>query len=398
MLTLKILGFAALSESAGVSKVLKIILGLLVTFMAIYYTFYLSRKGFEFKTKFSNTLVLAFYLLYIYLGIVSIFWADDYVFSMIQIFRDFDILVFCILFLRIVTTLNKYYSKVNLTLSYLLVYAVFFNTLYFLLGYLIDPDRFMRLTHGGEVARLGGTIMNPNELGMLSSLGASLVILELSTSSKKVLLFIFLLSNLYVMFLTGSRSSSIGFILVCGLVILKSNNMKLKVGMFSAMLFIVPIAANEIIFNEEKGGVEEVMSMTGRLPFWKALLTEGLPNEPLLGFGFMNIYYTKYFQGKDTYPASMTHNTFVQVVMNLGLVGFFIVLFQMILTFRAVLREKNFEKQFQFYTLFIPIFINSLTEFGIWGETNYGIIFYHLLFLLFVIESKLPQNSVVLSK
>jgi O-antigen ligase len=270
----------------------------------------------------------------------------------------------------------------------LLSYAIFFNSLYFFAGYLFNPDVFLRLTHRGEVARLGGYIMNPNELGMLSSLGASCVILDFSREKKKWLYVVFLSVNLAVMFLTGSRSSSIGFMLVCALITWRSDNIKLKAVMVAGFLFVAPIVVNELILNEEKGGLDGVMSMTGRLPFWKALITEGLPNEPFFGFGFQNIYYTKFFQGKNTYPASMTHNTFVQVLMNLGLVGFFLVMMQMTLVFRNVIKEKNKEKAFAFWCMFTPPFINSLTEFGIWGETNYGILFYQLLFLWFIVEVK----------
>ena len=386
VLVVKLFGFAAISESGAVNKVVKIGLGLSMTLVIIGFTIYLSRKGFTIRTRFSNSLSLIFYLLYLMLGTASIFWAHDYQFAIIQVFRDFDLLVFSVFFLRIVQLLNYYYKGQKLQLPMLFAYGIFFNCLFFFLGYLFDPDTFLRLTHGGEVARLGGYIMNPNELGMLSSLGACCIILDFSREKKKWLYVIFLLIDLYVMFLTGSRSSSIGFMLVCGLIALRSNNLKLKVAMLAGFIFLAPIAINEVILNEEKGGLDEVMSMTGRLPFWKALLTEGLPQEPLLGFGFQNIYYTKYFQGKNTYPASMTHNTFVQVLMSLGLVGAFIVIMQMTMTFRSVLMSKDKEKSFFFWCMFIPPFINSLTEFGIWGETNYGILFYQMMFLWFVIE------------
>jgi len=36
--------------------------------------------------------------------------------------------------------------------------------------------------------------------------------------------------------------------------------------------------------------------------------------------------------------------------------------------------------------LFIPILINSFTEFGIFGEANYAILFYQFLIVLFVID------------
>lgn len=387
-LAVKIFGFLAISESAGVNKVIKIGMGTSMTIGVLVLTLVMARNGYLFRTVVKNSLSLWLYLAYLFLGAASIFWANDYQFAIIQIFRDFDLLVFSFLFLRVMQTLNAYHSEAKLQLPMMLSYAIFFSSLYFLLGYIFDPDTFMRLTHGGEVARLGGYIMNPNELGMLSSLGASVIILDFSREKKKWLYVIFVLVNLYVMFLTGSRSSSIGFMLVCGLLTLRSDNIKIKALMVAGFIFIAPIAVNEIILNEEKGGLDEVMSMTGRLPFWKALLTEGLPKEPFFGFGFQNIYYTKFFQGKNTYPASMTHNTFVQVLMNLGLVGFFIVISQMTLTFRSVLVDKDNQKKFFFWCIFTPLFINSLTEFGIWGETNYGILFYQMLFLWFVVEAK----------
>ena len=54
--------------------------------------------------------------------------------------------------------------------------------------------------------------------------------------------------------------------------------------------------------------MEEVMSMTGRLPFWTALIEEGLPREPFLGLVLCNRL-QRIFQGVHTYPGKMTHNT-----------------------------------------------------------------------------------------
>lgn len=388
ILVVKIFGFAAISQSAAVNKAIKIGLGTSMTIAILLVTLSMLRRSYVFRTEIRNSLSLWLYVTYLFLGTASIFWANDYLFAIIQVFRDFDLLVFSFLFLRVMQAINAHHAEENIQLPSMFSYAITFNTLYFLLGYFVDPDTFMRLTHGGDVARLGGYIMNPNELGMLSSLGISVLILDFSRESKKWLYVIFILINLYVIFLTGSRSSSIGFMLVCGLLILRSNNFKLKMLMIVGFVVLAPFAVNKVILSEDKGGLDEVMSMTGRLPFWKALLTEALPKEPFLGYGFQNIYYTKFFQGKNTYPASMTHNTFVQVVMNLGLIGFSIVMAQMAVVIRGVLRSFDKEKSFFFWCMFIPMFINSLTEFGIWGETNYGILFYQLLFLWFVVEIK----------
>lgn len=382
---LKVFGFLAISESAGVNKVFKVIMGLLMTLLILVITRKMIKKGYVFQFKYINILSLIFYMIYFLLGVISITWAGDYLFSMIQIFRDIDLLLYAFLFLRVVRAFNSK-NKTTYDLSSFLVFAIFFNALYFFQGNFLNPDKFIRLTHGLTVARLGGLIMNPNELGMLCSLGGACVLLQFKSKTPKWLLFIMLGINLYTMFLTGSRSTLIGFILVLGVYTLISDNKVLKIGMVLVMFIGAPIMLKEVVFSEEKGGVDEVMSMTGRLPFWDALLNEALPKEPLLGYGFMNIYYTKYFQGKNTYPASMTHNTFVQVIMNLGLIGITIVFFQMVFVIRALIRSQDIREKHVFLFIFIPIFINSLTEFGIFGETNYGILFYQLIFLSLVLR------------
>jgi exopolysaccharide production protein ExoQ len=104
-----------------------------------------------------------------------------------------------------------------------------------------------------------------------------------------------------------------------------------------------------------------------------------LPKEPLFGFGFMRIAYKDFFQSVHTYAGQMTHNTFIQVLMNLGFVGFTLVLFQVIFTIRGFVQQLSKEKTLFTIGVFIPILINSLTEFGIFGETNYGILFYQVL-------------------
>jgi O-antigen ligase len=179
--------------------------------------------------------------------------------------------------------------------------------------------------------------------------------------------------------MTGSRSSLIGALLIIFFHINQSQNKKLKYAIIIAMLIITPIAVNKIILKDgDSSRLEEVMSMTGRLPFWTALINEGLPREPMLGFGFMRIDYKEYFQSTHTYPGKMTHNTFMQVLMNLGFIGFTIVLFQLFFTIKGFLNEDK-EKKLMLLGILIPVIINSFTEFGIFGESNYGILFYQLL-------------------
>jgi exopolysaccharide production protein ExoQ len=134
---------------------------------------------------------------------------------------------------------------------------------------------------------------------------------------------------------------------------------------------VIPFAVHQIILKGgDKERLEEILTLTGRLPFWQALINEGLPREPLLGFGFMRIDYKEYFQSTHTYPGKMTHNTFMQVLMNLGFIGLTVALFQVFFTIHSILKE-NTENKLMLLGILIPIMINSFTEFGIFGESNY---------------------------
>ena len=203
--------------------------------------------------------------------------------------------------------------------------------------------------------------------------------------------------NVAVLLLTQSRSSLGAFLLVTGMFILMSKNYWLKFGSVIAGILVIPILIKEIVVKE--GDIGEVMSMTGRLPFWSDLIAYGFPDRPLLGYGFMSISaspFTNKFDSIHAYAASMTHNTFVQVLINLGLVGAFICIVQMFLTFRAIGMSRNTQLKLTAIAMLIPLLINSFTEFGIFGEANYGIYFYHLVILMFLISGKETEIKVCL--
>jgi O-antigen ligase len=227
--------------------------------------------------------------------------------------------------------------------------------------------------------------MNPNELGMLASIGAGMSYMYLQKTNRKFWGILMMLAAILVLVLTYSRSSAIGFLLIMVILVCASDNKKVKIIMFSGIAIGLPWLVRYVVF-KDNGGVEEVLSMTGRLPFWTALLNEGIVKEPFFGFGFMRINYTDYFQGLNTYPAKMSHNTFMQILMNLGFVGLFIGLWNVILTVRNFLVHKKHAYAHFFMVVFIPVLVNSFTEFGIFGDANYGILFWQFLTLLFIMK------------
>ena len=380
-LVLMVAGFFTWSENIVITRAIKVVgrMGVMIASFFIYKM--IINYGAVDNLKWKNIFSPILYSSYLLLGLISFMWSTDPGYSAIQWFMTAQCLVFAYFFIKSLSLLDEYFPNHTIKFYSLLGNSVFVLISVFVVGMWIAPDVFYRLTHGGTEARLGGYMMNPNELGMLAGVGIACLIFEFYSFDKKWIPILKLLVLFYALYETGSRSSLIGGALIVLFHVNHSGSKKIKYIIIAGMLLVVPVAVNKIILKDDDSGgnrLEEVMSMTGRLPFWTALINEGLPREPLLGFGFMRIDYKDFFQSTHTYPGKMTHNTFMQVLMNLGFIGLTIVIFQVIFTIRGFFKE-NREKKLILFEVFIPIIINSFTEFGIFGESNYGILFYQLL-------------------
>jgi exopolysaccharide production protein ExoQ len=373
--------FFTWSENVVITRIIKVIgrMGMLAASWYVYRS--IIQYGAADNLKTNNVLSISFYGLYLLLGFASFMWSTNVGYSSLQWFMTSQTLIFCFFFIKSLYLLDQYFPKHPIRLYNLLGNSAFLLILVFVIGMWVNPDVFYRLTHGGEEARLGGYMMNPNELGMLAGVGVAGLMFDIRRNHNKLWTIIKLLILFYGLFATGSRSSLIGALLIIGFHVLQSEQKKFAIAAMVVMMMVAPIAIYKVVLKDgDPERMEEVLTLTGRLPFWQALINEGLPREPLLGFGFMRIDYKEYFQSAHTYPGKMTHNTFMQVLMNLGLVGITVVLFQMIFTTLGILREDS-EKKLMLFCLLIPIIINSFTEFGVFGESNYGILFYQLVIL-----------------
>lgn len=387
ILFIKIAGYFSIVEERGVNQVFKTISRVGMTGMIILIEMLLKRFGCLKIHQHNNTLSPILYSLYLLLGFISFTWSTNWNYSALQWLMTFESFVFTYFFFRVVFMVNAHFEHRKIDIIALFSWAIFPIMIVFIIGSFAAPDVFYRGMRGGEEMRLGGWIMNPNELGMLSGISGALAFFRLQVGKSRFWSLIMMATAIVVLLLTSSRSSAIGFALILGILILKSENKRLKRVMLAVGAIALPVMINAVVF-KAAGGVEEVMSMTGRLPFWKALLNEGIVKEPFFGYGFMRINYTEYFQGLNTYAAKMTHNTFVQVLMNLGFVGFFIAICQMFVTIGVFRAHRSSPYAVYFIVLFIPLLINSFTEFGVFGEANYGILFYQFLIWLFVLEPR----------
>jgi exopolysaccharide production protein ExoQ len=396
ILVLMIACFFTWSENVTITRGIKVVgrMGIMISSIIVYHK--IIRYGAVNAMGYKNVFSPMFYLFYLALGFISFIWSTKPDYSALQWLMTFQSLVFAYYFIKSLKVLDYYFKGHSIRLYHLLGNSIFIIQSIFVLGMFIDPITFFRLTNGGEESRLGGILMNPNELGMLAGVGVACLLFDLYDKKNKAWIVLKILVVFYALYMTGSRSSLIGALLIVFFHIKQTKGKMLKVVFIAAVLVVAPFAINKMIL---KGGdssrLEEVMSLTGRLPFWKALITEGLPREPLLGFGYMRIDYKDFFQGTHTYPGNMTHNTFIQVLMNLGFIGFIIAIFQLSFTLRAIFKE-NKETRLILIGIIIPVLINSFTEFGIFGDNNYGILFYQLI--IFSVALKNNEHLTTIQK
>ncbi|WP_440133393.1 O-antigen ligase family protein [Chitinophaga sancti] len=385
ILFIMVAGFFTWSENVNITRVIKVIgrLGMTIWIIVIHYK--IINKGAIGGFRWVNQVSPFLYFSYLILGFISFLWSTDVGYSALQWFMDLESLVFSFYYVKSLMLLETYFPGNDIRFYNLMGNVAFMLLAIFVIGMVVDPDTYFRLVEGGEDRRLGGYIMNPNELGMLCGLGVSCLIFDLYRFKKKAWTIIKIAIMVYVLILTKSRSSLVGLLIIVFFHVRRLNSKLIIYGIYAAVIAAIPVAVEKLILR--KGGIDDILSMTGRMPFWKALISEGLPREPLLGFGFMRIDYKDKFESVHTYAGHMTHNTFMQVLMNLGFVGLCLVLVQLVFTFRGFLREEQ-EKKLMLLGIIIPVLINSFTEFGIFGETNYGILFFQML--IFIISLRPP--------
>ena len=385
IILLRIISYFVLSEDLIITQALKAGLRTALTIIVITSSIIQQMRSDKPLYKIKYPLPLWLYAGYLVLGIASLLWTSSFKYSLLQIFMDIESFVFAFFFMRLVLACKSMYPGGYFELHKIIAPAIALIAAWFAIGKVIDPDQYYRLTHGGEVSRLGGYIINPNELGMLLVVGIAVMLPMLIKDEKYSIRSILILGGLiYLLFLTGSRSSFISMLLVFGLYGYKQQSKAFKIALGSLLILAIPLLGYQIFVKQSNA--EEVMSMTGRIPFWKDLLTYNFPREPWFGFGYMRIDYADKFESLNAYSGAMTHNTFLQVLLGLGLAGLLLVLSQLSSFLHALATHPNKEQKTTALLIFIPLLINSLTEFGIFGETNYGILFYLLIVITISIE------------
>ena len=209
ILLLMVACFFTWSENIVITRAIKVV-GRLGVLFASYVIFKkIINYGAVDALKWKNNLSLSLYLAYLGLGLLSFAWSTNVGYSALQWFMTSQTLVFCYFFIKSLFILDEYFPNHSIRLYNLLGNTVFVLISVFVVGMWVNPDVFFRLTHGGEEARLGGYMMNPNEIGMLAGVGVAGLIFDIKRDHKKWWTIFKLLVLFYALYATGSRSSLI---------------------------------------------------------------------------------------------------------------------------------------------------------------------------------------------
>lgn len=378
LLILRIASYFMWSDDLFIAQSVKAISRIGLSVIAATALLLLLRHRNAFGIRLSQPVPVWLYALYIGLGAASMLWTSSPDISMQQWLMDVEGLVFAFVYIALLQQYRARNPNINMKLPVIFFTSVLAIGIFFEAGLWLLPELFYRYTHGGAVARLGGFIINPNELGMLLVIGiASGLLLLVKEGRYRIRVLLALLFLTRQLMLTGSRSSLVALVLVMLVYGFSRGSVRLRMAISGSVLLLVIIAG--LTFFVKQGDWNEVFTLTGRIPFWQDLLTFNFTREPWLGYGYMRIDYADKFESLHAYAGAMTHNTFLQVLLGLGLAGLLLVLVQMGAFLWSVQRCRDAAFRTSTWLLFIPLLVNSMTEFGIFGETNYGILFYLLL-------------------
>ena len=241
--------FTLFPSSIGITRVVKVGMRFFLSGFSLLMLMWLSKKHQHFSFQYDNQLSGVFYMAYAFLGVASILWSTDVMFTILQLMMLFESIFFVWVFYHLMV-LGEYLTNGKAAFAKLLVVSISIICVAFLIGLYFNPSTFYRDTHGGAVSRLGGFIINPNELGMLAVIGAAMAYVRMRAGATISWNVIFWGLNVAVLLLTQSRSSLGAFLLVTGMFILMSKNYWLKFGSVIAGILVIPILIKEIVVKE----------------------------------------------------------------------------------------------------------------------------------------------------
>jgi len=273
-----------------------------------------------------------FLTIFVFLCLASALWTD---YPLLSIKRSFQLFVTYIVVVEAIL-----YIKPKILLKQLLIVVslyVFINLISTRISpYAIDP----------KFGTWRGTELHKNHLAQTSiyCLLSSIILFHFTQSKWiKIYNLVLMLSSVFLVYRAHSSSAVIvlAMILFLGAIFYAESIFNiLKIGrsfLGFTFLFLLCLAFIFLIFSSEVFGLVpgyfgKDMTLSGRVPIWEYVGTE-IDKKLLLGYGFATYWimgstrillFADYFEG---FKVNQAHNGYLEIVLQLGIVGFVFFLF-----------------------------------------------------------------------
>jgi exopolysaccharide production protein ExoQ len=223
-----------------------------------------------------------------------------------------------------------------------------------------------------------GVTGHKNQLGQLCAICGVFLLRRLLKKWPRIDLLDALLFLLTVYLIIGSDSEtaliifSLGALLVAFQFLLKGDTRKFRRGIVFCIIFVLALQGVLIAFLDTSitdlflSSTGRDASFTGRVPLWQELIRIG-SQRPILGSGYGSFWSSTAIYDlweKVRWTPVSSHNGYIDIFMNLGLVGLlslFVLLFH---AYRNISRSIETDKEFGnlIFIFFIVILVQNITE------------------------------------
>ena len=371
-------GFSGFSNMNFVIQT-KIIIRLISFSVAIVFLFKYSRL----INQYIRTPYLEIFLFYI-VASFSLLYTPDFSYSMFRLTEHIGYFIFSLVIVINISRRAKTPEDVLKFGINLMLYGLgLLVSITWLVVFITPEYAFRQLI--GNIVGLGGSIIHVHTLAIISAIiyGVNMCRLLSFESGNKIINLIVSIIMLLTIYLSHSRTGLLIALFITTMIVYQSHKNYTRILFYALFLSIGMIflimnldAVVELILRNQK--IEEFLSLTGRVAFWKVLIVDTLSESPILGYGYQMMSYdglSKNFTDLG-YSRSNAHNTFVQTFTGLGLVGLMLLLYHLL----KVTQSFNYvnkrisgnvkERVFELVIIVVVCILASITQYGIVGMTT----------------------------
>ncbi|MDQ7786904.1 MAG: O-antigen ligase family protein [Thermodesulfovibrionales bacterium] len=334
-----------------------------------------------------------YFLLFAFLACISAIYSHMPVYSLS---RGVELLSFIIMSIVIVKKTN--YIQEGLSLLY---FALSLLIVIIWVIYLIEPSYVLKPRYGPQgptFHALGGKIIDPNMLAVIAGIlfipVVNTILNKRKTIRQNIIYYYgFAIILSFTLFKTAGRGAILGTLFASIFIFLGSREKK-AIRIFSLLCILAPLVfligslywASIFEFALKGDSIDSVVSLTGRLTVWKDLLQFVFPKSPLIGVGYQMMDTDGIiFKTSEGFTITMAHNSFIQVLIGLGLFGLLILLLSLFFLFNKIFKnyllEDNFNRYYflEMVAILIIIMFDCFIDYGIGGLNTPVIIVYSII-------------------